>query len=210
MTGCIFDFDGVICDTEKYHFAAWREIALELGVGFSYEEYLPFQSRGRAVVISYLCAKAGKPLTENLLEVFSKEKGMKFAELSKSVGKNDLIAGADVFIELLYKNCVPLAVASSSSSAGVLLSRLGLAEYFSAIVDGRENLPKKPDPAVFLRAAELLGIPCGQCLVFEDSPSGIAAAETGGFRVVGVGENVKYRRIKTIKDFSGVSLDILS
>lgn len=203
--GCIFDFDGVICDSEKYHHLAWEEVAKLLRVPFSREEYVPFQSTGRRKVIAYLCEKAGVPFTEDRFSTLSAAKSDAFARLTQYVGADDLIKGVNTFIRTLYeRNCL-LAMASSASSAKRMLQNLRLSDYFTVLLDGNDVAEKKPDPTIFLTAAAKLGLSPDQVTVFEDSPAGVQAAKSGGFAVVGIGAtlpwNTDYPRFT---DFTGV------
>ena len=187
MKGCIFDFDGVICDSEKYHYLAWEQTAKVVGVSFTREEYVPFQSTGRKKVIAYLCEKAGLSVTDELFDRLSAVKSETFARLTDKVGADDLIKGVDTFIRKLHESGYVLAMASSASSAKRMLTKLGLSPYFAVLLDGNDVAEKKPDPTIFLTAAEKLGLTPAECTVFEDSPAGVLAAKTGGFSVVGMG-----------------------
>lgn len=201
--GYIFDFDGVICDTENFHYLAWKKVAEEINTSFSEEEYKPFRSTGRKTVISFLLSKAGIAYSDELYDRLCAVKSSCYARLTDSVGANNLIKGADVFIKKLYSEGYSLAVASSGSFATVLLKKLNLFDYFGSVIDGTYPIPKKPDPTVFLTASESLGLPVSDCVVFEDSQSGIEAAKRGGFTVVGVGG---IKGDYSIKDFTELSL----
>lgn len=192
MKGCIFDFDGVICDSEKYHHLAWEQTAKKLGVSFTREEYVPFQSTGRKRVIDYLCKKANVPFTEDRFLRLSAVKSEVFARLTDNVGADDLIKGADVFIKTLYDRNVPLAMASSASSAKKKLRLLGLDRYFTVLLDGNDVAEKKPDPTIYLTAAAKLGLSPACVTVFEDSPAGVQGAKAGGFSVVGIGTTLPF------------------
>ena len=200
-TGFLFDFDGVICDSEKFHHRAWQQVAGLLGVEFTKEDYVPFQSTGRRVVITELCRRAHRTLTEDLFAQLSEKKSLCFAAAIRDVGKKDLIPGAEDFIKLLFDRNKRLAVASSASTAKEMLDTLDLSRYFSAVVDGKNGLAKKPDPAVFLAACARLSLSPADCVVFEDSPAGVQAGLAGGFSVVGIGENVRKFNIPIFADF---------
>lgn len=202
ITHFLFDFDGVVCDSEKYHYLAWKETAKKLSLDFSREEYVPFQSTGRERVIRYLCQKANTPYTDDLFKTLSAVKSKAFARLTRSVGTEDLIKGAEDFIKALYEKGYLLAVASSASTAKEMLETLRLDNYFAAVVDGKDNLPKKPDPAVFLEAAKRLCASPETCVVFEDSPAGVLSAKNGDFPVIGIGETLKDADVKSFPDFT--------
>ena len=185
--GYIFDFDGVICDSEKFHYLAWKKVADTLNVSFSETEYFPFRSTGRLKVIEYLLSKKGIRFTEEIYATLCAEKSSEYARLTRSVGKSDLIKGVEEYILNLYDKGYLLAVASSGSFASVLLDKLNLTRFFKVIIDGTTPLPKKPDPTIFINASEKLGVDISDCVVFEDSVSGVQGAKKGGFTVVCVG-----------------------
>jgi len=199
--GFLFDFDGVVCDSEKFHHLAWQNVAGLLGVPFSREDYVPFQSTGRRVVITELCRRARLPFTEEIFTRLSEKKSMFFAEAIRGVGKKDLIPGVEDYLLFLTRHEKRLAVASSASTAEEMLDRLGLSPFFSVVVDGKRGLPKKPDPAVFDAARLGLGLTVDDCIVFEDSPAGVQAGLNGGFAVCGIGENVQGFDIPVFSDF---------
>lgn len=202
--GFIFDFDGVICDSEKFHHRAWQEVATTLGVEFGAEEYVPYQSTGREKVIAYLLKKAKKPYSEDVFQRLSAVKSAAFARLTRFVGATDLIKGAESFIKRLYLTGATLAVASSASTARLMLRTLSLDAYFAAVIDGSDGYEKKPNPAVFLAAAEKIGLSPSECVVFEDSPAGVEGAKRGGFEVIGIGKNLSNAQLNVFDDFTGV------
>ena len=185
--GYIFDFDGVICDSEKFHYLAWKKVADSLNVEFTEEEYFPFRSTGRKKVIEYLLNKKGITFSESIFNTLCANKSKEYARLTNSVGKANLIKGVYEYITNLYGKGYSLAVASSGSYASVLLDKLNLTRFFKVVIDGTQPFPKKPDPTIFIKASEFLNLPIRDCVVFEDSVSGITAAKNGGFTVVGVG-----------------------
>ena len=206
---CIFDFDGVIVDSEKYHHIAWEQIAIDLGVPFSYQEYAPLKSAGRQVVIPYLFKKANKQLTPQLFEYYVKLRGEKIAEAIKQVSEKDIIPGVVQFVHLLKQNGIPCAVASASTQASETAKRFGLYNLFDAFVDGNARLPHKPAPDIFLHAASLLNANPTTCVVFEDSIYGLMAAQNAQMRIVGVATHFSDIADKIIDDFVGADLTLL-
>ena len=200
--GFIFDFDGVICDTEKYHYLAWKTVAENAGVTFTREEYSLFQSRGRKPVIEYIAEKSGKVYTEELYSKMSEEKSALFSSLTEGLSEKNLINGIKEFLIKIREKGGKTSVASSSENAGKNISVLNLGKYFDAVADGTEVAKKKPDPEVFLVAAKKLNLSPAECVVFEDSVSGVEGALKGGFSVIGVGEFLFRDDIPVIKDFS--------
>ena len=208
-TACIFDFDGVIVDSEKYHHIAWECIAQDLGVPFTYEEYTPMKSAGRQVVIPYLFNKAGVTLTPQLFDHYIELRGKKIAEVIQQVSEKDIIPGVVTFVRLLKQNHIPCAVASASVQASATAKRFGLYNLFDAFVDGNAHLPHKPAPDIFLHAASLLNAKPSTCVVFEDSLNGLRAAKSANMHVIGIATHFSTLADKIIDDFTGADLRLL-
>jgi len=206
---CIFDFDGVVVDSEKYHHLAWKQIADDIGVDFPYEEYAPLKSAGRQVVIPYLLKKAGKPVTPQLFEHYRALRGEKIAQALMQLSEKDVMPGIVDFLHLLKQNNVPCAVASSSAAATATAQRFGLYTLFDAFTDGNDHLPNKPAPDLFLHAASLLGTAPSDCVVFEDSLNGLIAAKNAHMRVNGVATHFSDLADKIIDTFEGANLQLL-
>lgn len=202
--GVIFDFDGVILDTEKYHFIAWNEAFAKYDVQFTPEEYDGLKSTGRENIIKHIIEKYNLKLSSEEKDSIAKEKGEIYSNLTKDLNKSDFVLHVLEYLAFLKKNFVKIGIASSGKSTRLLLDQFGLSDYFDVIIDGNATLNKKPDPAVFLEAARIMNVSPERCLVFEDAPVGITAAKNGGFDVVYVGSN-QIDGIANIKDFSEFS-----
>ncbi len=185
-SACIFDFDGTVMDSEKYHHQAWEEVAKAIGTDFSYEEYLPFKSAGRQVVIPYLLKKANIEPTEELYRKYFKLREERIFKALLQLNENDIMPGLVKYVTYLRHNGILCAVASSSTAAHVTAKRFGLFDIFDAFVDGETQLPNKPQPHLFLHAAKLLQTPAQNCVVFEDSINGLLAAKNANMHVVGI------------------------
>lgn len=186
LKACIFDFDGVIVNSEKYHHRAWQWLADELGVEFSYEEYAPFKSAGRQKVIPYLFEKAGKTLTEKDLAYYSQLREQHATVALSQLSKKDLMPGAMDFVARMKAQGIKCAVASASSSSHNVAKRLGIYDMFDLFADGETKLPHKPQPDIFLFVARQLNVEPSDCVVFEDSANGINAAINAKMHVIGV------------------------
>lgn len=200
----IFDFDGVVMDTESLHFKAWNKGFEILGDTLTEEEYLPLKSTGRKHIVNTFAAKIGREISEDEALRICEIKDNYFKELCKSIDKSLLIKGVEDFLVKLRSENKKIAVASSASTTTELLSKVGLTKYFSVVADGNLGLPKKPDPAVFLKAASLLGVDAKDCLVFEDSSAGLKAAENAGMDFVAVSGIKSEKAILEIKDFTEI------
>ena len=163
----IFDLDGVICSTDTYHYQAWKAIADELKIPF--DETINHRLRGVSRMESF----------EIILEKYDKEMSQE-EKVSWTEKKNALRAKG-----------LLLAIGSSSKNAGFILGQLGLGEYFDAVSDGNNITRSKPDPEVFVKAAQFVGKEPGVCLVVEDAKAGVEAAKAGGMDCAAIGDAVK-------------------
>lgn len=197
----IFDFDGVIFDTEKYHFSAWNSACAPLGVTISEEEYLPLKSTGRYFIASFVEKKLGRALSNGERESLINFKAREFERYISAISEKDFIPGALDFIKKLNSLGKKTAVGSSGSITKKIIERFNLGGLFNAVVDGSGNLPKKPDPAIFSECARLLGEPPKNCVVFEDSVAGLRAAVAAGMAPVAVGGIIFGQAVYNIKDF---------
>lgn len=200
----IFDFDGVVMDTESLHFKAWNKGFEIMGDTLTEEEYLPLKSTGRKHIVNTFSRKIGREITEDEALRICKIKDDYFKELCKNIDKSLLIKGVEDFLIKLKSEGKQIAVASSASTTTELLKKVELTKYFDVVADGNLGLPKKPDPAVFLTATELLNVEAKDCLVFEDSPAGLKAAENAKMDFVAVSGIKSEKAILEIKDFTEV------
>ena len=183
----IFDLDGVLVKSDHYHTAAWSEICKRWGIAFneSVADLLRGISRIDSAKIVVKCA--GTSLSDDMLHRFAEEKNQIYINLLEEMTKEDIVPGAEELLQLLQSKKIPSAVASSSQNAKLILNTTGLSKYFTTVVDGNQITRSKPDPEVFQKAADNLGIPYEYCLIVEDAVSGIQAARTLGCQVAAVG-----------------------
>lgn len=199
----IFDFDGVVADTESLHFKAWNKGFELFGSAITEEEYLPLKSTGRKHIVDTFSKKLGRKISDEECLEICRIKDEYFKELCKTIDKNLLIDGVEDFLKKLKNEGKKIAVASSASTTTELLKKVGLKKYFDVVADGNLGLPKKPDPAIFIKAAELLGVNPEKCLVFEDSPAGLKAAENANMAFVAVGAKSE-KAILEIENFTEI------
>lgn len=188
MKAVIFDLDGVICFTDKYHYQAWKALADRLGIYF--DEQINNRLRGvsRMASLDIVLERAQQSYTQEEKDAFAAEKNATYVELLQQMSPADLSDEVKETLDTLREGGYRLAIGSSSRNTKLILSRLGLSDYFDAISDGTNITRSKPDPEVFLMAAEMLSLPPEECLVVEDAKAGIEAAHAGGFRSAGIGE----------------------
>ena len=200
----IFDFDGVVVDTEKYHYLSWCQSAAHVGYDLGWEEYLPLKSTGNTEITQYLCDHSGKEVSEELFAIMRQTKLTSFDELVKDLSEKDVLPGIRDFLSWLNEQGVKTAVASSSNTSSGLAKRFDLAKHFGVVIDGNTKLPRKPAPDTFLLAAKMLGVEPKDCIVFEDSLAGIEAAVNAGMPVVAVGGIRSDKAVLHIQDFRDI------
>ena len=186
----IFDLDGVICHTDMYHYQAWKQIADELGIYF--DEEINNRLRGVSRMESFEIILERYEGTMSLEDkvVYPTRKNEAYKELLKNMSPADLSPEVKETLDGLRAKGLKLAIGSSSKNAGFILERLGLDGYFDAVSDGNNITRSKPDPEVFVKAAQLVGEASGDCLVVEDAKAGLEAAIGGGMDCAAMGDAV--------------------
>lgn len=204
MKAFIFDLDGVLVSTDKYHYQAWKKIADKEGVYF--DEKINDRLRGvsRMASLEIILERAKKQYTEEEKIALATEKNDLYRDLLKNLTPADRLAGVTETLEKLKEKGYLLAIGSSSRNTPVILSKIGYDGYFDAVSDGNNITKSKPAPEVFNKAAEMLSLPASECFVVEDSLAGIDAAKAGGFKAIGIGGAADYEKtdypIKTMTD----------
>jgi beta-phosphoglucomutase len=188
IKACLFDLDGVIVDTAKYHFLAWKRLASELGFDFTEEDNERLKGISRMDSLEILLGIGGLTLDENVKIELAEKKNNWYCKYIKKMTPDEILQGAKEFLELLRKNEIKIALGSASKNSMTILTNLGLVNHFDAIVDGTRITKAKPNPEVFLLGAKELGIKPEQCVVFEDAKAGIEAAINAGMYSVGIGD----------------------
>ena len=187
IRGAIFDLDGVLVDTAKYHFQAWRGLAGQLGFELpdQVNEWLKGVSRQQSLEIVLQYGQV--TCDESRKQELARQKNDWYVQSLKQLDSTAILPGVKEYLRWLRTRNVRIALGSASSNARMILERTGLVDYFDAIVDGTDQLPAKPEPDVFLLAAQKLTLSPEQCVVFEDSVVGITAARSAGMLAVGIG-----------------------
>ena len=184
----IFDLDGVIVDTAKYHYLAWRKIANDLGFDFTEEQNEMLKGVSRVQSLEFLLKIGGVTLSPSDKEKLLRDKNEHYLSLISHMDSSELLEGISDLLDTLYENKIPFALGSASKNARLILDSLHLTKMFTAIVDGNEVQKAKPDPEVFLIAAKRLGYKPENCIVVEDAQAGIQAANSVGMISVGIGK----------------------
>lgn len=188
IKACIFDLDGVIVDTAKYHYMAWKKLAEELGFEFTLEqnERLKGVSRMKSLDILLDIGKISVSNDEKIK--LAEKKNNWYKEYISNMKDDEILPGARELLDLVRNNGIKTALGSVSKNSMTILSGLKLTKYFDAIIDGNKVKNAKPDPEVFLLGAGELNINPKNCVVFEDAKSGIEAAFNAGMYSIGVGD----------------------
>lgn len=189
MKALIFDLDGVVVNTAKYHYLAWKKLAKELGFDFEeiHNERLKGVSRMRSLEIVLEVGGISGATGQEKEELAARKNGY-YLEMIEKIDRREILPGIPEFLQTSRKKGYKIALGSASKSGRMILEKLGLAEQFDVIVDGNLVERPKPDPQVFLKGAELLGVPCESCIVVEDAAAGVEAAKAGGMKCIGIGD----------------------
>jgi beta-phosphoglucomutase len=204
----IFDLDGVIVSTDEFHYQGWQRLADEEGVYFDRQINERLRGVSRMASLEILLEKSRRVYSDDEKGGLAARKNGYYRELLKQLSPADILPGAMEVMDELKRRGVKVAVGSSSRNSPTILERIGLGEYFDATSDGNDISKSKPDPEVFLIAAERLGVPPGECLVVEDAEAGVEAALRGGMKALGVGFAAGDDRAhRTAKDLASISVD---
>jgi beta-phosphoglucomutase len=187
MRAALFDLDGVIVDTAKYHYVAWRELAQGLGFDLSEAQNEQLKGVSRAESLELILKMGGVTLDEEQKERLGEAKNQRYVELVRGMGPDEILEGASEYLTRLRQRGVKIALGSASKNAELVLQGLGIRDRFDVVVDGTKVKKSKPDPEVFLLGAEGLGVAPGECVVFEDAAAGVEAAKAAGMAAVGIG-----------------------
>ncbi|SFF59293.1 beta-phosphoglucomutase [Salegentibacter agarivorans] len=186
--GVIFDLDGVIVDTAKFHFLAWRKLANDLGFDFTKAQNEQLKGVSRVESLKKILEWGELELSKT---EFKRQMALKNENYLSYVAKMDddeILPGVQKVIDYLIENNIPFALGSASKNARNILKKINLLEKFDAIVDGNDVSKAKPDPEVFLIAAEKININPENSIVFEDSVAGVQAANNANMMSIGIGE----------------------
>lgn len=213
IKGCIFDLDGVIVDTAKYHYLAWKRLASELGFEFTKEqnERLKGVSRMKSLDILLEIGKLDFSNEEKIK--LAEKKNSWYVEYISNMKSDEILPGAEEFLQVVRSIGIKTALGSVSKNSMTILNRLNLAQYFDAIIDGNKVVHAKPNPEVFLLGAREIEIPEKNCVVFEDAATGIEAAINAGMYSIGIGnKNILNKAnivISSLKDMKIQMLELL-
>lgn len=194
--GIIFDLDGVLVHTDKYHYLAWKQVADRLGIYFDEEINNRLRGVSRMASLEIILEGSAQTFSEGQKAELAEEKNAIYRRYLGGLTQNDLGAGVLSALKKFRSMGLKLAVGSSSRNTEFILKKTGIYEFFDAVSDGNNIAKPKPDPEVFVKAADMLGLENRQCLVVEDAVSGVLAAAAAKMDCAAVGDAAK-RNIAT-------------
>jgi len=205
----IFDLDGVLVDTARYHDQAWEELATGFGYALTEADRHALKGRSRADSLEYILEQAGWEDADPAQKSrWLQAKNARYLELVEELTPHDAAEGAQDLLRHLREAGIKLALGSASQNATKVLSKIGMEGAFDSVVDGTRTTRSKPDPQVFEMAASDLGLEPKDCIVIEDAQAGIQAALAGGFWAIGLGDPLVLAQAhRVIASLKGLSLD---
>ncbi len=188
IKACIFDLDGVVVDTARYHYIAWKKIAKDLGFSFSQQENERLKGVSRMDSLDILLQLGNITMDDAKKEDLAAIKNNLYVSYILQMTPDEILPGVISFLDELRANGILIALGSASKNAKFILDRINLADKFDAVIDGNRVSKAKPDPEVFLKGAAELRIEPQNCVVFEDAQAGIDAARNAGMNIIGIGQ----------------------
>lgn len=206
----IFDLDGVIVDTAKYHFLAWKNLANSLGIDFSHDQNEQLKGVSRVQSLEKILAWGDISLDTKEFDKLMNDKNSQYLNYISGMNTSDLLPDVDRVLRFLIEKDQIISLGSASKNARPILDKLNITPLFDAIVDGNDVTKAKPNPEVFLKAASLTKSQSRNCIVFEDSVAGIQAANTAGMTSIGIGDpSVLNKAQHNFRDFTGLTNQFL-
>lgn len=208
--GYIFDLDGVIVDTAKYHFLAWKKLANSIGIDFSQEQNEQLKGVSRVKSLEKILAWGNKTISAAHFTRLMTSKNDDYLLHVHEMSESEILPDVIKILNFLGNESQPVALGSASKNARLILNKVNLIDKFEAIVDGTNVSKAKPDPEVFLIAAKQLGMPPEDCIVFEDSVAGVQAANSANMISIGIGDaKILHEADYIFRDFTEISTDFL-
>lgn len=200
----IFDLDGVICSTDKYHYKAWKELADELDIPFDEKDNEKLRGVSRMESFDIILEKSSKKYLNDEKQAFAEKKNIIYQQYLNQMTVKDLPKEVMDTLQKLRNTGLKLAIGSSSKNTLLILKQIGLENFFDAISDGTMITYSKPHPEVFMKAADLLNVNYKHCLVVEDAVTGCIAAKSASMKVAAIasayGNNVADFHLNCFKD----------
>jgi beta-phosphoglucomutase len=206
----IFDLDGVIVDTAKYHFLAWQKLAQELGIEFTPEHNEELKGVSRVRSLDIILELGGITASQEEKNKWLTQKNEDYLSYLVNMNESEILPGVLPVLHYLKDRNQLIALGSASKNARPILEKTGILPLFDVIVDGNDVSNAKPDPEVFIRAAQLLNTPNENAIVFEDSVAGIQAANTAKMTSIGIGEaSILHEAKYQFEDFTFIDVSFI-
>ena len=206
----IFDLDGVIVDTAKYHFQAWKSLANDLGIDFNIDQNEQLKGVSRVKSLERILKWGGISLSADEFEYKISQKNTNYLNYIANMDASELLPDVERVLEFLTQKNQFITLGSASKNARPVLDKVKIAGIFDAIVDGNDISKAKPNPEVFLKAARQTKSQPENCIVFEDSLAGIQAANVAGMMSIGIGDETILNEAKyNFQDFRSLTNEFL-
>ncbi len=212
MKGLVFDLDGVLADTAKYHYIAWKQLAMEIGITIdeAFNEQLKGISRQESLARILAYGGKSRDFSEEELTILAENKNRHYVELLEQLTPADALPGVTRFLAEARAQNIPCSVASASKNAPFILNKLALDDYFVGVVDPSALNKGKPHPEIFVKAAALMRLQPNEVIGFEDAQAGIDGIKACGMYAVGIGEAGQLKGAdRLISDLTEISIEEL-
>jgi len=207
----IFDLDGVIVDTAKYHFLAWKKLANSIGVDFTEHQNEQLKGVSRVKSLEKILSWGNKSISEDEFMELMALKNDDYLAYIKKMDETEILPDVDRVLGFLIENDQKIALGSASKNARMILQKVNILDKFESIVDGNDVSKAKPNPEVFLSAAKNLNCNAKDCIVFEDSVAGVKAANIASMISIGIGDKDTLKEADYVfKDFTEISNEFLT
>ncbi len=188
MKAIVFDLDGVVVSTDEYHYQGWKQLADIEGIYFDRKINHRLRGVSRMESLNILLEAAPRNYSDVEKIELAERKNRIYCQLLQNLTPDNILPGVMNILNGLKQHGIKVAIGSSSKNSSMILARIGLADFFDATVDGNDISNSKPNPEVFLKAAERLGVDPSECLVVEDAVSGVEAARAAGMKCLAVSD----------------------
>lgn len=211
IKGLIFDLDGVIVDTARYHFIAWKSLSDKLNIPFDEKENEALKGVGRSESLDKILSWGNLDISQPEKEILLKEKNDHYRSLISNMEPDEILPGVNSFLNQAKAQGLKLAIGSSSRNAPAILKAVELDDFFDAIIDGNKISHSKPHPEVFEKAVKALNLSKEECIVFEDALAGVESAKNAGIKCIGVGDKSVLKDADlVIEGFENQNLELLN
>lgn len=200
IKGAIFDLDGVIVNTAKYHYLAWKRLAKELGFEFSETDNEKLKGVSRMKSLDILLEIGNIEVSEQEKFKLAEKKNTWYVGYVSNIDERELLCGAKELIIQLKNAGIKIALGSASKNTPLIMRNLGIESLFDCIIDGNKVSRAKPDPEVFILAAKGMGLANSECIVFEDAEAGVEAAKRAGMKCIGIGDKTILKKADLVID----------